>query len=278
MKTMRLLPVFLIVILLLAACDLQINPKSFQLIEPSDTLITEERQVSGFSGIDFSTFGEVILTQGESKSLTIRGSDNIVPLVETSVVDGILDISMKDGINITGLDGKNMLTFTITVKDLTSLKISGAGNVSMDGLSTSNFDVKISGAGKVTMDGLASSSLAVGMSGAGKFELAGLSANSVDISISGLGTIRLAGEADQATIVISGAGPVKAYDLKVRTARITISGLGSAEMWVTGSLNGSISGAGNVSYYGNPQTRPPPAAWAISNRWAASDPGNLLTR
>ncbi len=254
MKTMRLLPIFFIVILLLAACDLQINPKSFRLIEPSDTLITEERQVSGFSGIEFSTFGEVILTQGESESLTIRGSDNIVPLVETSVVDGVLEIRMEDGINITGLDGKNMLTFTITVKDLTSLKISGAGKVSMDSLTTSNFEVKISGAGEVSLDNLTTSSLAVGMSGAGKFELAGLPADSLDVSLSGLGNIRLAGEADQATIVISGAGPVEAYDLKVKTARITISGLGNAELWVTESLNGSISGAGSVSYYGNPLT------------------------
>lgn len=253
MKFMRLLPIGLIAILLLSACDIQLPPKSLGFVEPSDTLITEERPVVGFDGIDFSTIGEVIITQGESESLVIRGSDNILPLVKTTVEDGILEIRMENGVNITGLNGEKMLTFTITVKDLDNVKISGAGNVTMNDLSTPSLQVKISGAGKVSMEGLTTSSLTVGMSGAGQFELAGLTADSVDINLSGLGEIKLAGEADQATIVISGAGPVQAYELKARTAAISISGLGNAELWVTEMLTGTISGAGNVSYYGNPQ-------------------------
>jgi hypothetical protein len=64
----------------------------------------------------------------------------------------------------------------------------------------------------------------------------------------------LAGEVTKAWVNISGAGPVNTPDLKIGTADATISGIGSATVWVTDELTGNISGAENVSYFGNPQT------------------------
>ncbi len=81
-----------------------------------------------------------------------------------------------------------------------------------------------------------------------------LAADTTDINVSGLGNVELAGEVSQATITISGAGNVDAPDLKIKTANITIPGLGNATVWVTDHLTGSISGGGNIAYYGNPQT------------------------
>jgi hypothetical protein len=54
--------------------------------------------------------------------------------------------------------------------------------------------------------------------------------------------------------LLSGAGALEAGNLKCTSADITISGLGGATVWVTDTLTGKISGAGSVSYYGNPQT------------------------
>lgn len=235
MRTNRVFCYLLITALLVISCrNLTIFGKNVDAITPSDNIITEQRTVSGLTGIDIRTFGRVLLTQGDSESLSIKGSDNLVALVNTSVRNGILIIEMEETINVLNADLEDLLTFTIELKDLTSLTVSGLAMVEMETLTTSD--------------------LAVTMSGAGQLQLGRFSAESVKIDLSGLGNVEIAGEVDHANIVISGAGEVSAADLKCKTAEVDIPGLGSATVWVTDQLTGTISGGGNVSYYGNPQT------------------------
>jgi len=232
MKTLCGFLSILVIATTLLGCRMFPIPLGKQFIKPSNNIITETRDVSGFTSIDMGAFGKVVITQGDSESLTIKGSDNIVPLIETTVTNGVLLIKSNENVDITGLNSDNVLTFTITVKDLTNLTLSGAGDVSMDALSTSD--------------------LAVVMSGAGQIQLGNLTAESLNVNISGAGNVEIAGEVTTAKIDISGAGSFKAPDLKVQTANITISGMGGAEVWVTDTLTGNISGAGGVKYYGSP--------------------------
>ena len=233
MKTTHVLFFVLLVALLISGCSFNIYPKDAKVVNPSNTVISEVRPVSGFTGINMAAFGKVIITQGDHESLTIKGSDNVVPLILTTVDNGVLVIRTENNINITGMNNENVLTFTITVKDLENLTVSGAGEATMASLSTSDLNVTMSGAGQVSVDGLA--------------------AKSLNVTVSGVGGVDLSGEANTARIDISGAGNIKAPSLKIQTANITISGIGGAECWVTGQLTGTISGGGNVSYYGNPQ-------------------------
>jgi len=203
------------------------------MITPSDVIISETRDVSGFTAISMGTLGKVILSQGNSESLKISGSDNLVPLIKTTVSNGTLNIETDENINVTSFNNTNMLTFIIGVKDLSSLTVSGLGDVSMETLSTP--------------------SLTLTMSGAGNVQLKQLTADALNITVSGLGSVDIAGEVDKATIDIPGAGTMNTPDLKIKTANVTIPGLGNATLWVTDQLTGNISGAGTISYYGNPQ-------------------------
>jgi hypothetical protein len=237
MKTVTIMFTILLAASLLAGCstltDLVQKAKDVETITPSDTIITESRDVTGFTKIDMSTFGEVILTQGASESLTIEGSDNIVPLVRTTVTNGKLTIETTKNINVLNLGSETTLTFNITVKDLTELTFSGAGLIKMDALSTTSLNLIMSGAGSVTF---------------GQF-----AAEQLDINVSGVGGLEIAGKITKADIELSGIGGVKAGDLECQTATVNISGLGDVTVWVTDQLSGTISGGGSVSYYGNPQ-------------------------
>jgi hypothetical protein len=205
-----------------------------KVITPSNVNVSENRDVSGFTKIDFSTAGKINVMPGDTESLNISGPDNLVPEITTTVSNGTLIIKNKENITISPLNNQNPLVFTIVVKDLTSLKLSGAGDVQIETLSTPSMDINMSGAGKVTQNQITTDNL--------------------NVTISGLGGIDITGQATQATFDISGAGSVTAPDLKVQTAKITISGVGGATLWVTDQLTGTISGAGSVSYYGAPQT------------------------
>jgi len=221
--------------LLLTGCGGIFNfVKAGRTVRASNTLVSETREASGFTAVDMRTVGRVVLAQGDDESLAVRGSDNVVPLVKTFVQNGVLVIEMEENIIVTDMHESNALTFTIGVKDLNALTVSGVGDVKMDGLAASRLKLDISGAGRI--------------------DLSGLSVESLSLTLSGAGDVTLSGEADSAAIQLSGAGSIDAADLKVQTANIDLSGLGSATLWVTEKLTGSISGAGNVEYYGDPQT------------------------
>jgi uncharacterized protein with beta-barrel porin domain len=221
--------------LLLTGCGGIVNfGRGGRTIHASNTVVTETREASGFTAVDLRGIGRVVLTQGDAESLVVRGSDNVVPLVRTSVRNGVLVIEMDEIIAVTDMHEANALTFTIGVKDLEALTVSGAGDVKMDGLTASRLKLDISGAGKI--------------------DFSGLSLDSLSLTLSGAGDVTLSGEAASAAIQLSGAGNIDAGDLKVETADIHLSGFGNATLWVTGKLTCSISGAGNIEYYGNPQT------------------------
>ena len=205
-----------------------------RMVKASDTVVSETREASGFSAIDMRGIGRIILTQGETESLEIRGSDNLVPLVTTEVRSGVLVIDLKEKIIINDPTPANVLTITIGLKDLTSLSVSGISDVLIDGLVSPRLELDISGTGQI--------------------DLSGLELEDLNLGLSGLGSVKLAGTGSSAEFSLSGAGNVEAGGLELRTARISLTGLGNATLWVTERLEGDITGAGNVEYYGDPQT------------------------
>ena len=233
-RTARFLSLIVAISLVITGCGL-IKSAGVEVITPSDVIISEARDVSGFSSIDMTTVGEVVITQGNTESVNISGSDNLVPLIKARVSNGTLIISTDRNINIIplNLNKPNSLIITIELKDLSSLKVSGLGDIQMNALSTP--------------------SLSLDMSGAGRVQIKQLTTDSLVVNLSGLGSVELSGEAKQTTVDISGAGSVTAPDLKIQTVNVSVPGLGSATLWVTDQLTGNISGAGSVSYYGNPQ-------------------------
>jgi tellurite resistance-related uncharacterized protein len=233
MKSRINLITFLFIALLTMSCGLITNA-GVKIITPSNNISSENRNVSGFSAIEFSTFGKLNIMQGDVESLNISGPDNLIAEISTTVNNNTLIIKTKENITVTSLDSSHMLTFTIVVKELGSLSVSGAGDVQIETLSTPSLTLNLSGAGRVTQNQLTTDHL--------------------NIQLSGVGGINITGTATQATIDMSGAGEVDAPDLQIQNAKITISGLGGATLWVSDQLSGDISGAGSVSYYGNPQT------------------------
>ena len=226
------IPIILIVILL-AGCGNLTNTDT-KVITPSDKIISENRSVSGFNAIEFSTLGKMNIIQGATESLNISGPDNLVPEIVTEVKGQTLIVRSKGDISVTNLNSGNMLTFTIVVKELTSLTTSGLGDTQVDMLTTP--------------------SMAVTMSGAGQMQFNQFVADEFNLTLSGLGGISLTGETKHASVDLSGAGSVNAPDFKIQEANVTVSGLGGATVWVTDQLTGEISSSGSVNYFGSPKT------------------------
>lgn len=199
------------------------------MIKGSGDLITETRQVSNFDRIALSGSGEVIVTQGGSESLTIETDDNVMEHVKAEVENGILTLGFEEGVN---LISPSRLIFTVGVDDLTSLTISGSGDVESDRIETERMDVTVSGSGDV--------------------QIADLTTSDVKANISGSGEISLEGEAAAQDVSISGSGKYLAGDLCSESVTVSISGSGDATVCATATLDTNVSGSGSINYYGRP--------------------------
>ena len=82
---------FLVVLsaaLLLSACG-------FSIIQGSGNIQSETREVSDFTAVDFSGFGELTIVQGDTEGLTIETDDNLHDHIEFNVIDSVLTFSKK---------------------------------------------------------------------------------------------------------------------------------------------------------------------------------------
>ena len=221
-------------VLALAALACQFSlPTNREAIIPSGVLVTETREVSGFDQVELASFGEVILLQGETESLVIEADDNLLPYVETVVQSGKLILRFSDTPRLDILNQADpTLRFTLTVRDLSSLEVTGLGSMTCEALEAGDLSLAITGSGNIHIGSLTADTLAV--------------------RISGLGDVELAGRVESQEIQISGAGNYSAMDLESASAAITISGLGDSTVWVRDSLVVTLTGAGNVQYYGSP--------------------------
>lgn len=228
----KTIPIILLLVaaLMLSACGANIHIGSSKVVTGSGNVVTSEVSVSGFDAVQLDSIGDLTITQGDTESLSIEAEDNILDVLESKVSGKTLVLGSQDNVTLTPT---KPIRYTLTVKDLASVKLAGLGNVSMDGLKTGRLDLNISGSGNLT--------------------LLGLQAESVDVAISGLGSVELTGQASALRLEMEGSGNCRAGDLAVRDAEINISGLGNATLWASDSLDIRISGAGNLEYYGSPR-------------------------
>jgi len=221
-KRVILLLCLFLAVLIVTACNARV-------ITGSGDVITETRQVNDFDRISISGSGEVIVTQGESESLSIETDDNVMDHIEAEVEGGTLKLGMKDGIN---LISTTRLVFYVGVDDLAGLSISGSGDVESEKIDAGHLEVQISGSGDVM--------------------IASLTADELKAEISGNGEIDLAGDVAAQDVDISGSGKYLAGDLCSESVKVSVSGSGDATVCATETLDVSVSGSGSVNYYGRP--------------------------
>ena len=214
---------------LIAAAACQAGP--INILTGSGTVRTESRPVSAFDEVELAGVGALTITQGPQESLTVEAEDNLLPKIRSDVRGRRLVIEF-DGGRTVNLRPTKPIRYAVTVRDLTAVKLSGAGNVAIPGLTTTALDVRVSGAGNVSLDGLTASELALSLSGAG------------DATVSGTVT--------RQEVTMSGLGSYHAEHLASQDARLTVSGAGGATVRASNALNVKLSGAGTVEYFGNP--------------------------
>ena len=227
-------PIFAIALALaLIASSMACSFFGWQVVRGSGNVTTEERQVSGFTGVALSGSGHLIIEEGESEGLRVEAEDNLLPYIVTEVKGGVLELGQRPNVN---LWPRQPINFYLTITNLESLVVSGSGQAEAPELAADRFNLVISGSGDAKLDSLDTQDLTVRISGSGKVDIGG-------------------GNADKQDVDISGSGKYAAPDLNSTDAQVHISGSGSATMRVSENLNVVVSGSGDVQYYGRPRVQ-----------------------
>jgi hypothetical protein len=275
---MRLRTSFIILAVVLAltilACDLSgvlVESSTGTSERGSGNVVEESRPVSGVSGVDLATIGNVIIQLGDEESLRIEAEDNLMKYFEIEVRGGTLRIS-TDPTSV-NLRPTKPVRFYLTVKELDEVSISGSGDIQVPNLEAERFSVDIGGSGDVNMGNLNADSLSidiggsgdvlaervevltfeVDINGSGDITLGKLTAENVSLDVNGSGNLWIDdGQVSEQDIDINGSGNFQAGDMVSETVNIKIGGSGDVTVWVTDSLDVRINGSGNVRYYGRP--------------------------
>ncbi len=189
--------------------------------------VSETRAVGSFSKISASSSIELIIKKGDSERVEIEASNLNSEDIKTEIKGQTLYLGLQSG------NYRNVkLKMTVTYRQLKQIDTQGAIQLKNQGvLQASDFVINVTGSSKVALS---------------------LNVENLVLNCSGAGSLHLDGKASKQKITLSGAANVAAFDLITKDTEITVSGAGNIDTYASQKLVASVSGAGNISYKGNP--------------------------
>ncbi len=169
---------------------------------------TRVHDIASFNRVTVSGGFDFKYTQGAPK-ITISGDDNIISALVFDLHDGHLNLSISRSYST-----EQSIVVHVSSSVLNDLEVNGAGDVTVERISSPNLTVKLSGTS--------------------------------DFSISGI--------VDRFSLQLSGSAEMNGHDLHTRQANLNIIGSGDCSITVTDQLKVTIAGSGDVTYYGYPKT------------------------
>lgn len=195
-------------------------------------VVTEARNVSNFTGISSEMSGRVNFTIAPDYKVEITGQQNILDVLKTNVVNGVLHIDFKNGVRVRNYQD---LVINVTAPYADYFRLSGTGEMNVHGtITANNLKLSMSGAADITVE-------------------RAVIADKIGVDISGTGNINvISGSAKFEEVDISGSGKVGLGDITARSALTHTSGSGDVKLNLSENLEVHISGSGSVYYHGNP--------------------------
>jgi hypothetical protein len=191
-------------------------------VQGSGKVITETRNVSGFTGVEISGDAKLVIEPGDTESVQILADDNLMEYLDATVTGSKLVLGPK---NLASIAPTERVTYRVVVKTLSSLDASGSVTVEAKGVQTDSLSVSISGSGEIEISGEAASQKIV-ISGSANYEAENLNSKEASITISGSAKAVLA-VAVKLDVQVSGSADVE----YIGSPQVTksISGSGSVE-------------------------------------------------
>lgn len=192
----------------------------------------EDRDVPAFSAVHISAGMKATIEIGPRRPVHIEADEATLPLVETVVEDGTLQVRFQRS---TRWHGEHTVKLTIQTPELRAVGASGGSIVRAVFSRGQRSEIEASGGSEITARGVDASEL--------------------DAQASGGSILTIDGTADRVTLQLSGGSQLHGRDFSARDADVHGSGGSQAELKASGSIRGSLSGGSQLHVTGGASTK-----------------------
>jgi hypothetical protein len=200
----------------------------YPTVRGNGILSSMEMEPGEFTAINHGVPGKLFLSEGDTPSLVIEADENIIPLIEISVIRKTLHLKTKENLS----PGRNGLNIYVSTPSITDLSVNGSGSiVGEDIFQTGQLSLNINGSGNIFME---------------------VETDKLNSRINGSGGIELKGYGEIHNININGSGNVKGYGFESLECSIKVTGSGNSYVNVAEVLDVHIMGSGDVYVMGSP--------------------------
>ncbi|MDQ2821441.1 MAG: DUF2807 domain-containing protein [Pseudomonadota bacterium] len=219
-----------------------------ETVNGSGVIARQQRELGHFSGVSNGLAANVDVRIGDTESVTIEADDNVLPLIETVIENGLLKIqTSKRNLNLR----TTTLKIVIQAKSLDRISLGGSGSINTDPLRARTLKLDLGGSGTINVKRVEADSVSINVGGSGDVLVGGGSASTVSVSIGGSGTVKM--------------GAVRSDSVNVNVA-----GSGDVTVWARDTLHLKAFGSGDVHYYGDPKVSSTVLGSGRTNRLGAA--------
>jgi Putative auto-transporter adhesin, head GIN domain len=168
---------------------------------------SETREVPAFGGVTLAGAADAIVDVGDEQKVVVYADDNLLALITTEVANEMLVVSQTEP-----FDAVTPTRVEVTAPSLDTLRLTGAGDLIVEGHDLERLAVDLTGAG----------------------------------------TVRGSGSVERLDLMLSGAGDIELEDFVSADVSVTLSGAGNIVVHATRTLDAKVFGVGTISYTGGP--------------------------
>jgi hypothetical protein len=173
----------------------------------SGVSVNDRREVAPFASVELAGANTVVIHVGAPRSVAVTGDDNLVGRVTTVVRTGRLVID-----NIGSFTTKAPMRVAVSVPSLDGVELSGAGTVTVEGITGAD----------------------------------------VSAELAGDGTVVLSGTVQRVSAVLAGSGTLDLHALRAADGTAQLQGTGTIRVHATSTLDATLTGTGTILYSGDP--------------------------
>lgn len=205
-----------------------ISCENLNLVNSSDLITTEVREIGSFNSLKVSSGFKVKLQKGDVEKIEVIANENLHGYIISKIKNKELKVSREDKIKF---DRDAEVEIVITYVELNEIDASGGCNITIiDSLSTENLMIDLSGGSRL-----------VGQ----------LNLNNFTADVSGGGRLELNGYCSNFNLDLSGGGKVLGYEFNVDDFYADLSGGASVELTINKTISIDASGGSSLYYKGN---------------------------
>lgn len=214
--------------------------------------VVKKYDYKNFVGISIKNAFEVILTKGETYSISVEVPEEYVQYLSVHKKEGALEVDFdKLPRKMKTFKSAKDFVVKITMPEVYSIHLSGACILDGRDMFTStmrDIDVECSGASKIEHLELRAPKVELDIEGASRAEIYA-ETGTLEMDLSGASKLTLKGEATDADFEVSGASALNAKEMSVKHLSLEQGGASNATVAIKESFKVKVGGASKCTYY-----------------------------